>query len=85
MSKPLLIGSAEYREAVDALFSRASTVFIEVRFPFVSSDFYLCETVEELDEILRPIAPGIPIYLSAAADLVNPKGDLVAQKDKKRP
>jgi len=76
VGKPVSMGSPEGERAISSLFEKAGWVLVEVRFPDVSSDFYLCETLEDLHKCLEKVAPGIPILLSDVDDLVNSKGAL---------
>lgn len=76
MGKPPSMGSPEGKRALAALFEEAAWVLVEVRFPHVSSDFYLCESQEDVERCMEKIAPGVPMLLSDVDDLVNAKGAL---------
>jgi hypothetical protein len=76
MSKVLSSASSEGRAAVCALFENAPPVLVEVRFPncATSPDWYLCEKEEQLEQILKDLAPGAELHLSSVWDLRNVKG-----------
>jgi hypothetical protein len=82
MSKVLLSESTEAKAAVSALFDNAPPVLVEVRFPQMgtSSDWYLCEDEEHLEQILERIGPGAELRLNSVWDLENRKGAVCLKK-----
>jgi hypothetical protein len=75
MSKFLEIGSVE---ANNALFNSSPPILVEVRFPEsgTSPDWYLCDDLKELVEIVDTLGAGLELYLSSVWDLKNQKARL---------
>jgi hypothetical protein len=82
MSHPLSLTSTETKAAVCALFENVPPILVEVRFPHsgTSPDWYLCEEVEQLEEILERLASGVEIHISSVWDLKNVKDDICLKK-----
>jgi hypothetical protein len=83
MSKIILSAStAVQAAAVAALFEKAPPVLIEVRFPRMgtSSDWYLFEEEEQLDQLFERLASGVELHISSVWDVKNPKGEICLTK-----
>src|SRR5687767_7462837 len=63
--------SAAVREQLATLFRDRAPVLVEVRFPRMgtSSDWYLFETIEELDQLRRRLAAGVELYAASTWDI----------------
>lgn len=59
------------REQVSALFRDRAPVLVEVRFPRMgtSSDWYLFDSDDELEQLNRRLAPGVEIHLTSVWDV----------------
>ena len=71
MSRLLSAASPKGHSRVHALFEAGGPVLVEVRYPgaVLSSDWYLCETEAEFDELLDRIEPETVLHLSRVWDL----------------
>lgn len=72
---------AAVRAQVAALFRDRAPVLVEVRFPRMgtSSDWYLFETVEEMDRLWARLAPGAELHLASAWDVDMGRGKLTVR------
>lgn len=72
---------AAVREQVAALFRDRAPLLVEVRFPRMgaSSDWYLFESDEELEQLLRRLGHGVEIHLASVWDVGMPAGKLFVQ------
>jgi hypothetical protein len=82
MSQVLSFTTAEAQAAVAALFANAPPVLVEVRFPKMgtSSDWYLLEEEEQLEQVLERLGSGVELHLSSVWDLRNVKEDVCLRK-----
>ena len=66
------------REQVSALFRDRAPVIVEARFPKMgtSSDWYLFETAEELEQLRLRLSPGVELHLASAWDIEMGRGKL---------
>jgi hypothetical protein len=82
MSKMLPVPAPETRRALASLFEKSGPVLVEVRFPSMgtTSDWYLFDDEEELDQMMQHLATGIEVRLSSVWDLKNDKGVLCLKK-----
>jgi len=69
-------------EKIASLFETSRPILVEVRFPRsgTSSDWYLCDEVEEFQAIVAKVAAGTEFFLDSVWDLTNPKGGLYVKK-----
>lgn len=72
---------ATIRDQVSALFRDRAPVLVEVRFTRMgaSPDWYLFETVEELEQLRRRLGPGVDIHLASAWDVEMRRGRVTIQ------
>lgn len=75
----LLSNTSTVVAAAVKLFVDKPPVLVEVRFPKMgtSSDWFLCENMADLEEVLDRLGPGVEIHLNSVWDLKNPSGALV--------
>ena len=66
------------REQVSVLFRDRAPVLVEVRFPKMgtSSDWYLFETEQELDNLRRRLSPGVELHLASTWDVDMRRGEV---------
>jgi hypothetical protein len=69
---------SRFPAAISSLFDSKPPVLVEVRFPGAgtSPDWFLCQEVQELDEVLSRLAAGAEVRLSSVWDLKNVKGEV---------
>lgn len=74
--------SADPRTAISLLLDEAPPVLIEVRFlnSATSPDWYLCEDMDQFDEILERPGPGADLHVSSVWDLKNARGEILLKK-----
>ena len=79
MNMPLLSDTRTVVAAAGKLFDEKPPVLVEVRFPNMgtSSDWFLCETMAALEDVLERLSPGVEVHLSSVWDLTNPSGAVV--------
>jgi hypothetical protein len=65
--------------AAGKLFDDKAPVLVEVRFPKMgtSSDWFLCENMAALEDVLDRLGAGVDVHLNSVWDLKNPSGSLV--------
>jgi hypothetical protein len=82
MSRLLSATSAVGHEAVHKLFEAGGPVLIEVRVPggYFSSDWYLCETDDEFDNLIDRLDPDAVLHVSRVWDLCNRAGAVVLKR-----
>jgi hypothetical protein len=73
---------AAIREQVAALFRDRAPVLVEVRFPRMgtSSDWYLFESNDELDELRRRLGPGVELHLASVWDVQTQRGGITISR-----
>ena len=76
---PLISDTNSIVAAAGKLFDDKPPVLVEVRFPKMgtSSDWFLCETMAALEDVLDRLSPGVEVHLSSVWDLKNPCGAVV--------
>jgi len=82
MSATVLSDVGAMRERVAGLFDEKSPVLVEVRFPHMgtSSDWHLCDALDELDPILERLGPGAEVRLHSVWDVTDPTGGIVFKR-----
>ena len=82
MSRLMSAASRQGHSRVHALFEAGGPVLIEVRFPGAvwSSDWHLCETEGEFDELLDRIEPEAVLHLSRVWDLSTRVGSVCLRR-----
>ena len=82
MSAAVLPGTDATRERVSALFDQKPPVLVEVRFPHMgtSSDWHLCDDLDDLDPILDRLGPGAEVRLHSVWDVTDPTGGIVFKR-----
>lgn len=82
MSTSTRIGLGAIQPAVAALFETKSPVLVEVRFPQMgtSSDWHLCEEMDDLDPILERIGPGAELHFHSVWDVTDPTGGVMLKR-----
>ncbi len=70
------------RDIVAELFRVKSPVLVEVRFPHMgtSSDWHLCDDLDDLDPILERLGPGAEVRLYSVWDVIDPTGGVVFKR-----
>jgi hypothetical protein len=68
--------------ALAALFAEKAPVLVEVRFPRMgtSSDWFLCDSEDDLEPILERLGPGVEVHCNSVWDVRNPRGAVVWKK-----
>jgi hypothetical protein len=66
------------REQVVVLFRDRAPVLVEVRFPGMgaSSDWYLFESEDELEQLRRRLARGVEVHLASVWDVEMRRGEI---------
>lgn len=79
MSMPLTSDTSSVVAAAGKLFDDKPPVLVEVRFPKMgtSSDWFLCENMAALEDVLERLGPGAEVHLNSVWDLKNPSGAVV--------
>jgi hypothetical protein len=79
MSTPLLSDHSTVVAAAEKLFDDKPPVLVEVRFPKMgtSSDWFLCEDMAALEEVLERLGAGVEVHLNSVWDLKNSSKALV--------
>jgi hypothetical protein len=82
MSRLLSAASPKGHSRVHALFEAGGPVLVEVRFPGAvwSSDWHLCETEAEFDDLLDRIEPEAVLHLSRVWDLTTRGGSVCLRR-----
>ena len=82
MSKLVSAASPKGHCRVHALFEAGGPVLVEVRFPgaVLSSDWHLCQTEEEFDDLLDRIEPAAILHVSRVWDLATRGGAVVLRR-----
>jgi len=82
MSAAVLPDLGAMRERVACLFDEKSPVLVEVRFPHMgtSSDWHLCDEIDELHPILERLGPGAEVRLHSVSDVTDPTGGVVFKR-----
>ena len=82
MSKLLSAASSKGHQRVHELIGSGGPILIEVRFPggAVSSDWYLCDTEEEFDNLLVRLNTNAVLHVSRVWDLTNRAGAVVLRR-----
>jgi len=82
MSRLLSAASPRGHRRVHSLFEAGGPVLVEVRFPGAvwSSDWHLCETEHEFDDLLDRLEPEAVLHLSRVWDLSTRGGSVVLRR-----
>lgn len=82
MSTTIQPGLGAERERMSALFEEKSPILVEVRFPHMgtSSDWHLCDDLDDLDPILERLGPGAEVRLHSVWDVTDPTGGVVFRR-----
>jgi hypothetical protein len=77
-----LTEKTDAKAAVSTLFSNSAPVLVEVRFPRAGTapDWYLCDSEEDLEQIIERLGPGAELFLNSVWDLKNTKGAVCLTK-----
>jgi hypothetical protein len=76
MARLMSAASARGHAAVHHLFQAGGPVLVEVRYPgaIYSSDWHLCETVDEFDGLVEKMSADAVLHVSRVWDLSNQAG-----------
>ena len=82
MSKLMTAVSTKGHETVHGLFAAGGPVLIEVRIPggIYTSDWHLCDSEYEFDELLEKIRPEAVLHVNRVWDLSNRAGSLCLRR-----
>ena len=82
MSRLLSAASPKGHRRVHALFESGGPVLVEVRFPGAvwSSDWHLCQTEDEFDDLLGRLEPEAVLHVSRVWDLSTRGGSVCLRR-----
>ena len=82
MSRLLSAASPKGHRRVRALFEAGGPVLVEVRFPgaVLSSDWHLCQSEADFDELIDRIEPGAVLHVNRVWDLATRGGSVVLRR-----
>jgi hypothetical protein len=82
MSKLPSAASTRGHEAVHTLFEAGGPALVEVRHPggVFSSDWYLCDSVDDFDQLIEQLDPAAVIHVNRVWDLHNRADPVVLRR-----
>jgi hypothetical protein len=79
-SSPLKSGTTPTREKLEKFFDEEGPILVEIHFCGTSPDWFLCNSLEELDNVTNGLWEGVEFYLTSVWDMPPNEKTLHLQK-----